>query len=411
MAASKRNNLYYLWIVAAALLMGMVNMGQTVMQTVLLPFLRENLGLSYGNTSVMLTVRSAFTVLATLLTDQYYGRLGIRKGVSIAFLCSIASAVVYAAAQNYAMCLAAIALSGFAFGLGGTIPAALLMRRWFVRQRGLVLGICAMSSGVTSLVLSVPITKIASQRGIFAAEMTMAGIFALMAGVVLLLLRESPQAAGLNAFGANGVGGVPSAGKKGAQKSKPLDRNGLRLLCIAMVFCGFFTYCSWDNFNLAAIAAGYDVVFIGSAMALNGLMNMIGKPFYGIIADITGAPAANVLYYGLLIIAHVCIVLLNGEAVLPVYLMIAFLGLGCFTISTVGAPIWVAELADEREYATTLKKLQSACTIGGLCMSPFPGLLADIMGHYRAYYLFCAATTAVSLLLVNMVYQKQRRQT
>lgn len=67
--------------------------------------------------------------------------------------------------------------------------------------------------------------------------------------------------------------------------------------------------------------------------------------------------------------------------------------------------MWVAELTDEAQYASTLKKLQSCCTLGGLCMSPLPGLLADATGSYTGYYLFCAAATLLSLLLVNGVYK------
>lgn len=264
--------------------------------------------------------------------------------------------------------------------------------------------ICAMSSGVTSLFLSVPVTGIVSEKGVLTAELVMGGIFALLGLVVLLLLRESPEALQLAPYG---------AGEHSVQKEKkklpPVGKQAVLLLGIAMVCVGFFTYCSWDNFNLSAIAAGYDVVFVSSVMALNGLMNMVGKPLYGVAADAMGVEKANLLYYGMLILGHVGVVCFNGISPLPVYAVAICLGLGCFTISTVGTLMWVAELTDEAQYASTLKKLQSCCTLGGLCMSPLPGLLADATGSYTGYYLFCAAATLLSLLLVNGVYKKQRR--
>lgn len=400
----RNKSAHYVLTALLLLLMGMVNMGQSVMQTLILPFIREDLGLSFSNASLMLTVRSAFTVLSTLLTDKIFSRWGLKGGIAAAFACSIGSCLLYGFARSYAVCLAAIALSGFAFGLGGTIPAALIVRRWYVQRRGLVLGICAMSSGVTSLLLSVPVTGIVSEKGVLTAELVMGGLFALLGLVVLLLLRESPEALQLAPYG---------VGEHSVQKEKkklpPIGKQAVLLLGIAMVCAGFFTYCSWDNFNLSAIAAGYDVVFVSSVMALNGLMNMIGKPLYGVAADAMGVEKANLLYYGLLILGHVGVVCFNGISPLPVYAVAICLGLGCFTISTVGTPMWVAELTDEAQYASTLKKLQSCCTLGGLCMSPLPGLLADATGSYTGYYLFCAATTLLSLLLVNGVYKKQRR--
>lgn len=167
------------------------------MQTLVLPFIREDLGLSYSNASLMLTVRSAFTVIATLVTDKIFNKTSIKFGILLAFICSVLSAVLYGVAKSYAVCIAAIALSGFAFGLGGTIPAALIVRRWFVKSRGLVLGICAMSSGVTSLILSVPVSRIVSERGVLAAELCMAAIFAIVSLIVMLLLREHPEALAL----------------------------------------------------------------------------------------------------------------------------------------------------------------------------------------------------------------------
>lgn len=264
--------------------------------------------------------------------------------------------------------------------------------------------ICAMSSGVTSLLLSVPVTGIVSEKGVLTAELVMGGLFALLGLVVFLFLRESPEALQLAPYG---------AGEHSVQKEKkklpPVGKQAVLLLGIAMVCAGFFTYCIWDNFNLSTIAAGYDVVFVSSVMALNGLMNMVGKPLYSVAADAMGVEKANLLYYGMLILGHVGVVCFNGISPLPVYAVAICLGLGCFTISTVGTPMWVAELTDEAQYASTLKKLQSCCTLGGLCMSPLPGLLADATGSYTGYYLFCAAATLLSLLLVNGIYKKQRR--
>lgn len=264
--------------------------------------------------------------------------------------------------------------------------------------------ICAMSSGMTSLLLSVPVTGIVSEKGVLTAELVMGGLFALLGLVVLLFLRESPEALQLAPYGA-----WEHSVQKEKKKLPPVGKQVVLLLGIAMVCAGFFTYCSWDNFNFSTIAAGYDVVFVSSVMALNGLMNMVGKPLYGVAADAMGVEKANLLYYGMLILGHVGVVCFNGISPLPVYAVAICLGLGCFTISTVGTPMWVAELTDEAQYASTLKKLQSCCTLGGLCMSPLPGLLADATGSYTGYYLFCAAATLLSLLLVNGVYKKQRR--
>ena len=44
-----KQNAYYMLTAAVLLHMGMVNMGQAVMQTLVLPFIREDLGLSYSN--------------------------------------------------------------------------------------------------------------------------------------------------------------------------------------------------------------------------------------------------------------------------------------------------------------------------------------------------------------------------
>ena len=93
--------------------------------------------------------------------------------------------------------------------------------------------ICAMSSGMTSLLLSVPVTGIVSEKGVLTAELIMGWLFALLGLVVLLFLRESPEALQLAPYGA-----WEHSVQKEKKKLPPVGKQVVLLLGIAIVCAG-----------------------------------------------------------------------------------------------------------------------------------------------------------------------------
>ena len=79
-------------------------------------------------------------------------------------------------------------------------------------------------------------------------------------------------------------------------------------------------------------------------------------------------------------------------------------------ISTVGMSIWAHDLSDGVHYARNLKWFQMSYAVGGIAFSALPGALADLTGSYVPAYVIFAVMMAVSVLLVQVSYLRNRRR-
>lgn len=364
--------------------------------------------MNYSQASLLMTIRTATTVLGTLIMDKVFGKFGLRYGAMIAFASAIVGATLLGFANSYAACLVAFAFIGFGFGLGGMMPAALLMRRWFTKRRGLAVGLCASGSGIATMVLAVPLANIIRESGLFAAQRLW--IIIMVTGSVLyfLLVRNFPEEKGLLPYGEGEQTEEGDIAKttKITGLLKPMTKRDTFLLYSTIVAVGAMAFCSWDNFSLASTQAGYDPVMIAGAVSLFGGIMMCCKPLYGFVADQIGTVRTNYIFFGLAIIGHVFFVLMDGKSMFYPYAIVVLMGICVYTISTVGYPIWTTELASEEKYANLLKKIQTISTVSGLVLNPLPGIIADAFGNYRLFYAIVGCLLIYALIVIQMLYKR-----
>ena len=397
---------------AAALLCGLIlvffNVGQAAVINPVMPFIREELGMSHSDISLIVTLRQLAIVLATLAVDRYYERFGIRRGAALAFLPTLASGLCYGLAASKWACFAGSVFSGLAFAFGGMIPASMLMCRWFPRCKGLCIGVCSAGSGLAVLLTAGPMTRWVAARGLFYAESQWLAASAAAAILFSILVRDRPEEEGPPAPVRGG--GAERAGNGRHGMARPMSRPDFMLLVVSFILYGFAGYCSWDNFTVAAAACGYDAAFIGSMTAYSGLMGILGKPLYGSVADALGNARASMVYIALVAAAHVGFVMMDGSNILWPYMVTLLMGAGCYAVMTVGLPLWAADVSNAdpggESYAARLKVMQTACSLGGLFIAPLPGIIADICGSYRPFFASVCAGLVAGVVIIALLYRK-----
>lgn len=403
---TNRKNYYYWIILGCGMSMGFLNIGHAALLNPLMPFLKANLDLSYSQISALTTVRTASALFATLVTNKAFDRLGLKVSVAASFCSAALSCVVFGTASDFAMCLAAAVFSGFAFGMGGMIPASLLIRRWFKDNRGAAMGLCSAGSGLASMTLAAPMARMAKNYGILYAEGTLAAVVAIGALFFMLLVREQPEDMGLPPY--EKKRGSSACPQKSGELGRPLGKGSMALLASSVLCIGFMTFCSWDNFSMAATSAGYDALFVGTVIGFEGLASITGRTLYGVASDRLGTTRTNYIYFTLLVVAHGLFLLMDGVTKIYVYGAVFAMGGCCYALSTVGMPIWASELADEKGCVSMLKKLQSLATVGGILMGPVPGLLADAYGNFKPFYAVEGLCLIYALFAVQLVYARRK---
>ena len=156
---------------------------------------------SVTQTSMITTACSVTFLLCMFVVNTYYEKLGYRAGLTLAVLLGVGSFVLFAEARTLPGYYLAGMLAGVSHGLGAMLPASILMLRWFSSRRGTAIGICAAGTGISAVVFSPILSALIERFSLRVCFYFEALMSLLAAGLVFLLIRESPEACGLAPYG------------------------------------------------------------------------------------------------------------------------------------------------------------------------------------------------------------------
>ena len=156
---------------------------------------------SVTQTSMITTACSVTFLLCMFVVNTYYDKLGYRAGLTLAVLLGVGSFGLFAEARTLPGYYLAGMLAGVSHGLGAMLPASILMLRWFSSRRGTAIGICAAGTGISAVVFSPILSALIERFSLRVCFYFEALVSLLAAGLVFLLIRESPEACGLAPYG------------------------------------------------------------------------------------------------------------------------------------------------------------------------------------------------------------------
>lgn len=332
------------------------------------PYILVQNGFSNTQTSLIITIRSAFYLASMAVIGGFYKKLGYRAGCAASTLLAAVSFVMFAAARSLAAYYAAGAAAGLSCGLGSMVPASILIHRWFRSHRGLALGICAAGTGLATVALSPLLTKLIETQGLKAGFLWTAGFCALSAAAALLLIRNSPEEAGL-----------APVGRETAESPQEKALHGIRMSRARQ------------------------------ALLVTAVALMLGKCVCGELCDRMGTYRANRIVFGILIGGCALCTLAPGKNVWGMYAAAACLGFGV-SLNTVGVTIWASDLSTHETYDRTLRLFESAYGAGCLAMSFVPGVVADATGSYAPAYALFGGVLGACLLVLQSTYRLARKK-
>lgn len=128
------------------------------MFSIYLPYIVQQNGFTNTQTGLLTTMRTLAALLSMLGADGYYRRFGLRRGLTLPFLATVAAYLLYGSTRTPAFYYGAAVLTGFGYGLGGIFPVALLIRAWFPKKAATAMSIAATGSGIASLLGPMTVT-------------------------------------------------------------------------------------------------------------------------------------------------------------------------------------------------------------------------------------------------------------
>jgi len=282
------------WIAALVTFLTLVaTSGFRAAPSVLVMPLQMSFGWSRSSISSAISINVLVYGLTAPFAAALMERFGIRRVVMVA-LTIVGTGAWCTQYINQPWQL--VLLWGFIVG-GGTgsmalVFAASIANRWFIKRRGLVVGILTASSAAGNLIFLPGLSRLVAHFGWKSVSVTVAlGAF-IMVPAIFLFLKESPLQAGVKPFGALDDYEYPekikrNAGKEAIDTLRRASRiRDFWLLCGSFFVCGLSTSgLIGTHFIPAAMDHGMAMNTAASLLGLVGLFDVIGTLASGWLTD------------------------------------------------------------------------------------------------------------------------------
>ena len=341
-------------------------------------------------------------------------RFGIRATVITALvMMSLSSAASLFMTQTWQLILTWGVVSGIGSGCITNVLSATIVNRWFVTNRGLVMGLFAASTSTGTLIFLPVLSAISVDHGWKPVVLCVAIAMALLVPLVFFLLPESPADVGAVPFGAD-----PDHPVDTQERGNPLKRafsalaegsrsRAFRLLAATFFVCGFTTNGLVGTHMIALCHDhGMDAVAAGGLLAIMGLFDLVGTTASGWLTDRVDPRKLLFAYYGL-----------RGLSL--IYLPFAdftFYGLSLFAvfygldwIATVPPTLAIANRVFGIKKAPILFGWISAShQIGAAAAAFFAGALRTSTGSYSESFIVAGFVAVGAAFLALMIGTKDR---
>ena len=404
----KPKKLHYAWVISIATTL-LIFMSLGIISNCFssyLPFLIKEFNLTNAQNSSLMTARWVTTVVSMLFVNLYYEKVKYRAGMALACLFTAAGHLIYSFATGYIPCVIGSLIMGIGYGLGSMIPATILVSRWFIKNRQLAIGISTAGSSLATMILPTTITKCIERFGLALTFRLEALAIVLIAVIIFLLVRERPEDMGLKPYGYEENATAGPAKIKGNAERQSVTPLLWGLLLIAGFFMGAEANPIYSHVTINYTAAGYPEMKAALFFSITGLVLFVAKIICGKIGDNQGGIRTAYLFGAIQIAGFVFASMAPLHSGVVNALAIFCIGFGT-PLPTMSISLWSTDLVNQKEYPKSVARMQIAYSLGSLCFSSVPGIIADHFGgQYSMAFIATCFITLAGLATITIAYIK-----
>ncbi|GAA3932165.1 MFS transporter [Actinomadura viridis] len=399
------------WVVAGVAFVALVGAaGFRAAPGVLMVPLQEEFGWSRVTTSLAVSVNLVLFGLTAPFAAALMDRFGIRRVTAAALaLVALGSGLTVVMDASWQLVLCWGVLIGLGTGSMAMVFAATVVGRWFVRHRGLVLGVLTAGGAAGQLVFLPLLAGLAGRYGWRSASLAVAAAALAVVPLILLVMRERPADVGLRPYGASGADPEPEEAPAGNAARTALSalRTGMRSKAFWLLAGGFFICGVSTNglvgthFIPAAHDHGMPSTTAASLLALVGVFDIIGTVASGWLTDRVDSRKLLAWYYGLRGLSLLALPVLFGASVHPSMLVfVIFYGLDW--VATVPPTIALArEVFGPVQGTVIFGWIFAAHQLGAAVAAAAAGIVRTSFGTYTLAWwgaaVLCLVASAMSL--------------
>ncbi len=395
---------YGYWILTACFITNMIGTGCSILSfSLFVTPLTTDMGWSRAELMAAFTILLACTSLMSPFAGRLIDRYGARKVISLGALLTVIGLVLLSQMNSLWHYYAGYVVIGIGVTGASQITTSCVISHWFVKRRGMAIGIIAMGMGVSGIIFA-PLVGVylIPHFGWSNAYLSLAVIIVLfIIPLSLFVIRTKPADLGLlpdgmESFETANIDEVKVTSSAGLSLKMALSTSAFWLMAVSYLLnCTHMGVLQNQVPHLSDM--GFPIGIAATTMSITASMSTAGTFFFGWLCDKISAKFACVV--GLCLIALGILIFTNVEAGSPVwtvwlYAIILGFGLGSWmpTMSLLASSSF--GLASYGAIFGMLSLFQGF----GAAMSPLLiGYLYDFMGTY--YWAFIIVLTMVVLAI------------
>ena len=398
---------HYHWIVAVIVFLEMIVYGGFINSaSIFIQPISETLDVPTTAYSVAMMPYTVVCFIGTSLSGYLFAHFGYKKTALVSLILISASLVLTANANNLVVFSISKILFGMGYGACFTAGAVYIIKGWFWKHQGLVLGAVNMATGLggslMTIVLSASIEAVDWRFACYVAAVCIAVI-----AVLYLLIKDRPEQLQRKPYG---MGQVVKVKKKdnsqnmdfpGYPFAQQFKRPLFYLMCLAILACCICMYMvssfvvphfrsiGFSSSKAAAYQSMYMLMLAGAKLAVGFFYDRFGgKPV------MVGCMICGILGQGLLGLSTDPLLSLAG-------ILIFSAGL-CMT--SIMIPLNAAALFGYKASASVNGIFLGLSSLSSLFASPLASRCYDTVGNYMPAYRIAAVVNVGVLVLYFVMY-------
>ncbi|MEP6478038.1 MAG: MFS transporter [Rhodoglobus sp.] len=395
------------WIVAAVAFLALVGAaGFRAAPGVLMLPLEDEFGWSRTQLSLAVTVNLLLFGLMAPFAAALMSRFGLRKVTSVALLLVASGAALSVfATEPWMLVLTWGVLIGLGTGSMALVFAATVADQWFVKRRGLVVGILTAGSATGQLAFLPLIAVLVENQGWRQASLLVAGGALVVVPLVLLFLRNHPVDVGLTPYGApESYVYAPPARGNAVKIALGTLRRATKVRTFWALVAGFAICGATTNgligthFIPSAHDHGMPETTAAGLLAVVGVFDIIGTIASGWLTDRFNPRILLAGYYtfrgiGLLVLPF----LLSATVQPPIILFVVIYGLDW--VATVPPTVALCREVFGKDGPIVFGWVFASHQIGAAIAATVAGVIRDSTGQYTIAWFGAAGLCMVAAIV------------
>lgn len=395
------------WIVAIVAFLALVGAaGFRAAPSVLMLPLEDEFGWSRTQLSMAVTVNLLLYGLMAPFAAALMARFGLRKVTSVALLL-VASGAAFSifATEPWMLVLTWGVLIGLGTGSMALVFAATVADQWFVKSRGLVVGILTAGSATGQLAFLPVIAILVEQQGWRSASLLVAGGALLVVPLVLIFLRNHPVDIGMTPYGAPDTYVYePPAQGNAVRLALGTLRRAAKVRTFWALVAGFAICGATTNgligthFIPSAHDHGMPETTAAGLLAVVGVFDIVGTIASGWLTDRVNPRILLAVYYafrglGLLVLPF----LLSATVEPPIIIFVVIYGLDW--VATVPPTVALCREIFGKDGPIVFGWVFASHQVGAAIAATVAGVVRDQTGEYSAAWFGAAGLCLVAAVV------------